>query len=102
MQIMVKAATPRIRRTTADIRDILGVIKNNLLLLAVLTAALGLLVPSAGIAPEACISPLLALRMLPLSEAGSPDKVKRWRREGHAADELCAHCISKHQAPDEP
>ena len=67
MKIMVKAATPRIRRTTADIRNILGVIKNNLLLLAVLTAALGLLVPSAGIALEACISPLLALRMLIIS-----------------------------------
>ncbi|MGR3247977.1 MAG: hypothetical protein ACU0DH_08725 [Paracoccus sp. (in: a-proteobacteria)] len=67
MKIMVKAATPRIRRTTADIRNILGVIKNNLLLLAVLTAALCLLVPSAGIALEACISSLLARRMLIIS-----------------------------------
>jgi len=67
MQIMVKAATPCIRGTTADMRKILGFIENNLLLLAVLTAALGLLVPSVGIALDAGISPLLALLMLVIS-----------------------------------
>lgn len=67
MRTMAKAVTPRIRRTTADMRKILGFIENNLLLLAVLTAALGLLVPSVGIALETGISPLLALLMLVIS-----------------------------------
>ncbi|WP_090747274.1 bile acid:sodium symporter family protein [Paracoccus tibetensis] len=48
-------------------RKILGFIENNLLLLAVLAAALGLLVPSVGIALETGISPLLALLMLVIS-----------------------------------
>lgn len=64
---MAKAATPRIRGTTADMRKLPGFIENNLLLLAVLTAALGLLVPSVGIALETGISPLLALLMLVIS-----------------------------------
>lgn len=67
MRTMAKAVTPRIRRTTADMRKILGFIENNLLLLAVLAAALGLLVPSVGIALETGISPLLALLMLVIS-----------------------------------
>lgn len=67
MRTMAKAVTPRIRGTTADMRKILGFIENNLLLLAVLTAALGLLVPSVGIALETGISPLLALLMLVIS-----------------------------------
>lgn len=67
MQIMAKAATLGIRDTTTDMRKILGFIENNLLLLAVLTAALGLLVPSVGIALKAGISPLLALLMLVIS-----------------------------------
>ena len=45
-------------------RKILNFIENNLLLLAVLTTALGLLVPSVGIILETGISPLLALLML--------------------------------------
>lgn len=48
-------------------RKILNFIENNLLLLAVLTTALGLLVPSVGIILETGISPLLALLMLVIS-----------------------------------
>ena len=48
-------------------RKILDFIENNLLLLAVLTTALGLLVPTVGITLETGISPLLALLMLVIS-----------------------------------
>lgn len=45
----------------------LAFVENNLLLLAVVTAALGLLVPSLGMVLESGISPLLALLMLVIS-----------------------------------
>ena len=45
----------------------LAFVENNLLLLAIATAALGLLVPSVGIILESGISPLLALLMLVIS-----------------------------------
>tara|TARA_R110002049_G_C9175592_1_gene562589 strand:- start:7061 stop:8002 length:942 start_codon:yes stop_codon:yes gene_type:complete len=44
-----------------------GLIENNLLILAVATAAFGLAAPAFGIALEAAISPLLALLMLVIS-----------------------------------
>lgn len=67
MRIIATAATPRIKSLPADMRQSLAFIESNLLLLAVLTAALGLLVPSVGIALESGISPLLALLMLVIS-----------------------------------
>lgn len=45
----------------------LAFVENNLLLLAVVTAALGLLVPSLGMVLESGISPLLAMLMLVIS-----------------------------------
>lgn len=64
---MARAAVPRSRASAAEMRKSLAFIENNLLLLVVLSAALGLLVPSVGIALETGISPLLALLMLVIS-----------------------------------
>lgn len=61
------AATPGIRGLTADMPHCFAFIENNLLRLAVLTVTLGLLVSSVGIAPEAGISPVLALLILVIS-----------------------------------
>lgn len=65
-------------------QSLLKFVENNLLLLAVVTAVLGLLVPSIGFALESWISPLLASLMLIISLTFDAHAVKVvFRKPGH-------------------